>query len=116
MWSKLEEVFQALELPYSRQGSYSSDESYPDSFFTFWNADTPEGGFYDDESHKAIWLWYVYFYTNDPLILYSQMDLFVQKAKEKGFIVEGRGNDIQSDQPDYFGRVVRIRYVEIYNN
>lgn len=115
MWDELEDVFEELNLPYSRQGSYGSDEDYPNSFFTYWNADTPEGGFYDDESHKAIWLWYVYFYTNDPSLIYSKMDEFIAKAKKHGFIIEGRGNDIQSDQPDYFGRVVRVRFIENYN-
>lgn len=115
MWNKLEPIFKELKLPYSRQGSYAPLQKYPKSFFTFWNADTPEGGFYDDESHKAIWLWYVYFYTSDPNLIYSKMDEFIALAKQNGFIVEGRGNDIQSDQPNYFGRVVRIRFIENYN-
>ena len=35
MWSKLEEVFIELNLPYSRQGSYGEGDSLPASFFTF---------------------------------------------------------------------------------
>lgn len=114
MWNKLEKIFEEIGLPYSRQGSYAPDDNYPSSFFTFWNYDTPEDGFFDNESHKAIWLWYIYFYTNDAFLLYSKMDEFIALAKRDGFIIEGKGNDIQSDQPNFIGRVVRISYIENY--
>ena len=39
MWEKLQEVFEEIGLPYSRQGSFGVDEKLPDSFFTFWNID-----------------------------------------------------------------------------
>lgn len=116
MWSKLEEIFVKLGLPYSRQGSYDSSEDYPASFFTFWNSDTPEESYYDNTSTKAVWIWYIYFYTKNASIFYSKMDEFIALAKKKGFITEGRGNDIPSDRPDYFGRVVRIKFIENYNN
>lgn len=114
MWSALESVFEKIGLPYSRQGSYSDESEYPASFFTFWNPNTKEGAFYDDESHKAIWNWNVYYYTNDPSTLYSMMDRFREVAKEMGFIVEGRGYDVQSDRPDYPGRMIRVIYIENY--
>lgn len=115
MWSKLEEVFLALGLDYSRQGSYTDDSEYPPSFFTFWNFDSPEGGFYDNKAGHTVWYWQIYYYTNDPSTLYSTMDEFIAKAKEKGFIVDGRGEDIPSDRPDYFGRMLAVKYVDKYN-
>lgn len=116
MWDKLEEVFKALGLPYSRQGSYAKDEKLPKSFFTFWNYDTPEGGFYDNRSHNCIWVWYVYFYTSDPSLIYTKMDSFCKIASSKGFILNGKPNDIPSDEPDYYGRFVQIAYIENYDD
>lgn len=114
MWSKLENVFLKLGLDYNRQGSYGDDEDYPKSFFTFWNFDTPEDGFFDNKANCAIWYWQVYYYTSDPATLYSKMDEFIKLAKEEGFIIEGRGYDIPSDRPDYPGRMITIKYIENY--
>lgn len=114
MWSKLEPIFQAIGLDYSRQGSYESSEDYPASFFTFFNFDTPESGFFDNVANRAVWFWQIYYYTNDPATLYTQLDDFIARAKAVGFIVEGRGNDIPCDRPDYVGRMVRIKFIEKY--
>lgn len=114
MWSKLESVFEKTGLPYSRQGSYSDESDYEDSFFTFWNLDTSEDGFYDNKAKRSVWNWNVYYYTNDPSTLYTKMDEFIRLAKAEGFIIEGKGQDISSDRPDYPGRMVRIKYAEEY--
>lgn len=114
MWKKLEKVFKKTGVDYSRQGSYTDDDEYPPSFFTFWNFDTPEDGFYDNEAHQAVWYWQIYYYTKYPQTLYSRMDEFYRLAKEEGFIMEGRAHDIQSDRPDYPGRMITIKYIEDY--
>lgn len=116
MWSKLEEVFEKIGVEYARQGSYSDESEYPESFFTFWQFDCPEKAFYNNKATKAIWFWNVYYYTNDPSTLYSKMDEFVSIAKEAGFIIDGRPRDAKSDRPDYPGRFVRVIYVERYLN
>lgn len=115
MWCKLEEVFEKLGVPYYRQGSFSSEDDYEDtSFFTFWNPNTEEGAFYDDKSHKAIWHWNIFYYTCDPSTIYSKLEEFSKLAKETGFILDGRGHDIQSDRPDYPGRTITVIYIEDY--
>lgn len=113
MWSKLEEVFIKLDVPYFRQGSFSSEDDYiSPSFFTFWNPDTNDDGFYDNDSHKSIWYWNIYYYTSDPSTLYTGVEDFIKVAKEMGFTVDGRGHDIPSDRPDYSGRTISVIYVE----
>jgi hypothetical protein len=114
MWSELEKVFVEIGLDYSRQGSYSDDAEYPPAFFTFWNYDTPEEGFYDNEANRAVWYWQVYYYTNDPSTLYAGLENFISKAEDAGFIAEGKGTDIPSDRSDYFGRMVAVKWVEQY--
>lgn len=114
MWEKLEKVFKAIGLDYSRQGSYAADAEFPTSFFTFWNYDIPEDGFFDNKSNRAIWIWQVYFYTSDPNIIYSKMQEFIDLAKKEGFIPDSRGMDIPAGIPNYMGRMVQIKFIENY--
>lgn len=114
MWSRLEKVFKALGLEYVRQGSFAKGDTIPSSFFAFWNYDTPEDGYYDNESHRAIWIWQIYFYTTDPNIIYTKLDEFIELAKKEGFIVADKGNDIATEEPNYLGRTVQISFIENY--
>lgn len=118
MWEVLEKVlikFQEEEkVNYYRQGSRNEGESLEDSFLTFWNSSTPESSFYDNEATRAIWTWQIYIYTSDPSKLYILADKFLELAKEEGFILQGRANDIASGIEDYVGRFITIKYINIY--
>ena len=109
---KLFDLFDEIGLPYFRQGSLS-DADYPTDFFTFWNIDTPNESFYDNRATRYIEYIQVGFYTNDAKKIYSVMDDFIEKAKQKGFILAGRAKDANADKDDYFGRVC---YIRIINN
>lgn len=93
-----------------RQGSLS-DENYPEKFFTFWNIDTENDSFYDNSEHRYIERVQVGFYSTDADEIYSVMDDFIKRAKEKGFVLDGRARDADADKPDYFGRVCFIRII-----
>lgn len=116
MWNKLENVFIQTGYPYHRQGSFQEGEEIPESVFTFWNNDTPEDGFFDNKANRAVWVWYVYFYTRDASKIYYVMDDFIEKAKAEGFIPQGKAHDIPSDEPDYFGRFVALKFIENYSH
>lgn len=105
---ELFELFEEIGLPYFRQGSLS-DEDYAPSFFTFWNVDTPQDSHYDNELHRFNEYVQVGFYTSDANLIYSQMDNFIERAKEKGFTIAGLPQDADADKKDYFGRVCYIR-------
>lgn len=107
---ELFDLFDEIGLPYFRQGSMSNVE-YPSSFFTFWNIDTPNDSFYDNKETRYIEYIQVGFYTNDPNLIYSQMNDFINRAKQKGFIVQGKARDTNADQDNYFGRLVYLRIV-----
>lgn len=107
---KLFDLFAEFGLPYFRQGSLS-DEDYKPSFFTFWNIDTPNDSFYDNHETRYIEYIQVGFYTNDAGKIYSVMDEFIKKAKEHGFVVEGRAQDANADKENYFGRVCYLRII-----
>lgn len=112
MWEKLQKVFDEIGLPYARQGSYGVDEKLPSSFFTFWNKDSEFESWYDNMPHRCVWTWNIFFYTNDPELIYSKLGEFVEKAMAKGFQVKGLGKDLSTDEPDYFGRYVEVSFVE----
>lgn len=110
---KLFELFDEIGLPYFRQGSMS-DADYQPSFFTFWNHGTPNDSFYDNAERRYIEHVQVGFYTNDASKVYSQLDeggAFYKKAKEKGFVFNGRAYDADADKPNYFGRVLFIKII-----
>lgn len=103
-------LFDEIGLPYFRQGSLS-DADYKPSFFTFWNIDTPNDSFYDNSEHRYIEYVQVGFYTNDANKIYSVMDDFIARAKQKGFVVDGRAKDANADKENYFGRVCYIKII-----
>ena len=103
-------LFDEIGLPYFRQGSLS-DEEYQPSFFTFWNIDTPNDSFYDNQETRFIEYIQVGFYTNDARKIYSVMDDFIVRAKEKGFALAGRAQDANADKDNYFGRVCYLRII-----
>lgn len=113
MMQELFDLFNEIGLPYFRQGSLSDDE-YPTSFFTFWNIDTKNGSFYDNESKRYFSYIQIGFYTNDANLIYSQLDEsgeFYEKAKAKGFVFEGRAKDTNADKNNYYGRLCYIRII-----
>lgn len=107
---KLFDLFDEIGLPYFRQGSMS-DEDYQPSFFTFWNIDTPSLRHRDNDEKSYVEYVQVGFYTNNAEIVYSQMDDFITRAKQKGFVVEGRAKDANADKANYLGRVCYIRII-----
>ena len=107
---ELFEIFEKLGLPYFKQGTLS-DDNFPSSFFTFDNFDTPNISFYDNDEKRYIEKINIYFYTNDPNLIYSKMNEFIDEAKKKGFIVEGRGKDAPSGKENYYGRYLTINII-----
>lgn len=105
--NELFNLFEKLGYGYFRQGSLT-DETYPNSFFTFWNYDTPSTSFYDNDEKRYIERVQVCFYTNDAKLIYSVMDQFVIEAKQAGFVVSKRAYDVPADKENYYGRLVNI--------
>lgn len=103
-------LFKEMGYEYDRQGSVSL-ENYPNSFFTYWNFDTPNLKSRDNVSKSYVEYVNVYFYTQNARLIYSVMDDFIKRAKQKGFIVEGKAKDTPADKENYFGRLVTIKIV-----
>lgn len=112
MTDNLIELLESLNYPVYRQGSFTEDEPYPDSFFTYWNQDSPDHAHYDNQSYGTSWDYIVFFYSTDPDLTYSVMDEARALLKENGWVVPSKGADVNSDQPTHTGRSMEVYYLE----
>lgn len=97
------------------QGSINSEEDYPESFFTFWNFQTPEAAFYDDDPNRAVWGFWIYFYSVDPLLVEQVPEHARQLLKKNGWIPQGKPTDISVDKPTHTGAFFSAYIFENYN-
>ena len=113
MNDELASILEGLNYPVFQQGTMNQEEGYPDSYFTFKNMNTTSDSFYDNEEHKTIWLFIVAFYSNNPELVNTELLKAKRKLKEKGFIVSGKGYDVESDEPTQTGRGIAVKKIEI---
>ena len=110
MEDALIELLETFGYPVYRQGSVSE---YPDSFFTFWNNDSPDHAHYDNEDYGTDWSFSVNFYSTDPALTYSVLADARILLKQHEWVVPSKGYDVQTDEPSHTGRGLTIFYMEI---
>lgn len=110
--NKIIGIFESIELPFRRQGTYGENEEYPPTFMTYWNINSPFEDYGDDSEHSIVHEYMIYLYSLDESELYSRLDEFIRLAKTQNFIVQGKGQDITCDDKRYVGRALRIYYRE----
>lgn len=104
MEDALIEILEKFEYPVYRQGSMSNDEAYPETFFTFWNNDSPDHAHYDNVEYGTAWDFDVNVYSSNPSLTYSLLESARAALKTAGWIVPSRGHDVGSDEPTHTGR------------
>ena len=114
MKTNLISLLETFGYPVFLHGSMNDDDEYPQSFFTFWNFDTPEASFYDNESFRAEWGFTVCFYSDDPLRIDETIDKTIKLLKENNWIIEGKGKDAVSDEKTHTGREITCWKIESY--
>lgn len=113
MKKKLIDILEPRGFPVFLQGSLNPEEEYPETFFTFWNFETPEGAFYDNDAHSAYWGFWVYLYSEDPETVERETEAVRKLLKENGFILQGRGEDVDSGRETHTGRMLTLYYMEV---
>ena len=113
MKQKLINILESIGFPVFLQGSLNPEQKYPDTFLTFWNFETPEGLFYDNDSHSAVWGFWVFLYSNDPEIVETKTEQIRKLLKENGFILQGRGEDADSGRDTHTGRMLTLYFMEV---
>lgn len=108
MVEQLIKTLEPLGYPVRRQGSLGESEKYPESFFTFWNNNSYDESFYDNHEHSAVWDFDLNFYSSDPKLTYTVLQKAKEFLKKEGFIVDGQGYDVLSDEPTHTGRGINV--------
>lgn len=106
-------TLEALGYPVKLQGSIADDEPYPESFITFFTTDSTEQDFLDGIPHGTQWHYTVIFYTSNPALMSTVPTQIYNAMKAAGFIPQGKGRDIPSDEPTHTGWVNEYLYLEI---
>lgn len=110
MRDELIQILEATGFPASMQGTIGD---YPESFYTFWNFETPEK-YYDNNPVNAIWGFWIYFFSTDPALVESETSAVIARLRAAGWTVAGRGEDALSDEPTHTGRRLTIYKKESY--
>lgn len=100
----------ALGFPVYLQGS--APEIYPDSFITYWTINTPAAAEFDNALMLTEWQFYIYFYSTDPALVQSVPAQMRSALKAAGFIPQGKGRDLLSDEPTHTGWVQEFTFFE----
>ena len=104
MKEELEKILKATGYPASLQGTIGD---YPESFYTYWNFETPET-FYDDTAVYAVWGFWIFFFSADPALVESETSAAIARLRAAGWVVDGRGEDALSDEPTHTGRRLTV--------
>ena len=110
MKQRLIDALSVLNYPVYLQGT--APDQYDDHFITFWTIDTPAAAEYDNALMLTNWQFYVYFYSTDPALLQSGAAAIRDALKSAGFIPQGKGRDILSDEPTHTGWVQEFNILE----
>lgn len=115
MKQELINILEAFGYPVFLQGSLNDNDNYPDSFFTFWNFQTPEAAYYDDKANRAVWGFWVYFYSTNPALVESVPERARKVLKGADWILQGKANDINVDRVTHTGALFTAYKFEEYN-
>lgn len=106
------DTLQSFNYPIRLQGSLSNEEAYPPSFFTYFNNSTSDDAFYDNTESETIWDFDLNFYSSDPILVDTVLPQAKKLLKAQGFIVDGKGYDVMSDEQTHTGRGINLLYIE----
>lgn len=108
----IDTVFNHFHYPVYQQGSMSDKDEYPDSFFTFFNNYTNDDNFFDNQETMTIWDFDLNIYSLDPEVVNTTLREAKPLLKAAGFIVDGVGYDVISDEVTHTGRGINVLYIE----
>lgn len=112
----IDTLTEEFHLPVILQGSLATEDAYPAAFFTFWNNYSTDDAFYDNAESETIWNFDLNYYSDDPSSVNTVLLQAKQLLKAVGFIPDGSGHDVLSDEPTHTGRGMTLFYIEKVRN
>lgn len=112
MKEKLIATLEAAGYPVYLQGTLLENEPYPDNFITFWTADSSSAADFDNESAATAWSYQIINYGTNPANVATIAKELRSLLKAAGFIPQGKGRDIPSDEPTHTGWACDYLYLE----
>lgn len=109
--TNLYNLLNALGYPVFLQGTYTG-ATYPESFITYTVNSTDDINHYDDDVASWGWDISVIFYTKVASLMDTAPDAIRAQLKKAGFIPQGKGYNIFSDDPDFTGWITEFLYQE----
>lgn len=114
MKQELLNVLITFGFPVFLQGSLGTNEPFPPSFFTFTTVDSPDAFPFDDEPTHTAWQYQVIFFSDDPVKVEQYAEASREALKAAGFIPDGKGRDIPSEEPTHTGWLCNYYYLANY--
>lgn len=111
MEEKLLEIIGTLNFPAIRQGSLGPGDEYPDNFFTYWNNGSFDQAYYNNTPTERVFSYDVNFYSSSPNTAFEKLREAITKLKAEGFIVNGDGSDVPSDEVTHTGRGTTAMFI-----
>ena len=112
MKQKLITALNAFGYPVILQGTLNPDEAYPKTFITFWTNSTDDNAHFENLTTAVDWSFSVILYSDDPAIVNEKPAEIRSALKAAGFIPQGKGNDVPSDEPTHTGWAMDFIYTE----
>ena len=113
MLDQLIELLETFGYPVRKQGSFNDADHYPDSFFTFWNDDSPDHAHYDNKAYGTEWSYDINFYSTDPSLTETVLAAARIRLKQNGWVVPSRGFDVRCDEPTHTARGIVALYLDV---
>lgn len=109
-----EELINLLEtLGYTayRQGSIPKNQTYPDTFFTFWNNETIEHTAFDNNTSSITYDYDVNVYSTDMELCINLLEQARELLKANNWIIDTISYDMSSDEITHVGKGMRVLFL-----
>ena len=94
------------------QGTLNPNEAYPESFVTFWTPAVDDGAHFDNKVNSYEWNFTVILYSANAALVNTKHNEIRAALEAAGFIPQGKGQDVLSDEPTHTGWAMDFVFVE----
>ena len=112
MKQKLITALQTFGYPVFLQGTLNPADAYPHTFITFFVDSTDDNAHFDNIVYSVDWAFSVILYSDNPATVNTKPDEIRAALRAAGFIPQGKGNDVMSDEPTHTGWAMDFIYTE----